>query len=142
MFVGVYLRFFYFLGGVALKNIYAVGLGSALGGIVRYLLDLFFLSYGSLQPEFSLLLINILGSYLLGFGLFYYSIKLKNTSQFLMHFWGMGFCGGFTTFASFIYILSEAVLSEDIYIALIYASISVFGGLAAFIIGILSAKAI
>lgn len=125
-----------------MKNIYAVGLGSALGSIGRYLLDLFFLSFESMQPEFSLLLINILGSYVLGIGLFYYSNKLKDASQFLIHFWGMGFCGGFTTFASFIYILSEAVLSKDIYIALIYASISVFGGLVAFCIGILSAKAI
>ncbi len=84
-----------------LKNILFVGLGSGVGGAIRYLLFVFIEQNGK-QNVFPLktIIVNVLGCFLLG--LFY---GLADNGQFRDHqmvlFLTMGLCGGFTTFSTF-----------------------------------------
>ena len=72
-----------------------IALGSALGGVSRFAVGAWMLEkYGGAFP-WGTLLINILGSGLIG--LFATTVKPAPWRQFLM----VGICGGFTTFSSF-----------------------------------------
>ena len=84
-----------------IKTLLAIGCGSALGGICRYLLtellsrqELKLLSWGTFA-------VNILGCFLIGviFGLIDKGLTL---SPAMKAFLTIGFCGGFTTFSTFI----------------------------------------
>jgi CrcB protein len=79
-----------------------IALGSALGGIARYALTRFLLPSASAHFPASTILINVLGSFVIGFfgtmtvagGRF---AVPENIRMFVM----VGICGGFTTFSSF-----------------------------------------
>lgn len=83
-----------------------VGLGGALGAILRY--GMTFLPFKSTFP-FSTFMTNILGAILVGLvvGLFDKGYIKDEMSLFLR----MGFCGGFTTFSTFS--LESIQLLED-----------------------------
>lgn len=79
----------------------SVLLGSALGGLARYLMTRATLEWSSTFP-WGTILINIVGSFVIGF---FGTLTLagsryavsENTRLFVM----VGLCGGFTTFSSF-----------------------------------------
>jgi CrcB protein len=79
-----------------------VALGSALGGVARYLLG------GLMQRIFDTtfpigtLLINISGSLLLG-AIMSYGIETPTLSPDMRAFLTIGLCGGYTTFSTFSY---------------------------------------
>jgi CrcB protein len=79
-----------------------VALGSALGGVARYLLG------GLMQRIFDTtfpigtLLINISGSLLLG-AIMSYAIETPTLSPDMRAFLTIGLCGGYTTFSTFSY---------------------------------------
>ncbi len=83
-----------------LKTIIMVGMGSCLGGIVRYLLSRFIQNYWSNSFPVGTLAVNVLGC--LAIGLFYGLFEQGNlTNSQLKMFLTVGLCGGFTTFSTF-----------------------------------------
>jgi fluoride exporter len=74
--------------------------GSGIGGGVRYWLSSLIHKYASPYFPFGTLIINILGSFLLGWMIFGFDEKDLIDPSFKL-FIGIGFCGGFTTFSTF-----------------------------------------
>lgn len=79
-----------------------VGVGSALGGMLRYWLSNFV--YKFLQPifPFGTLAVNILGTFLLGI-IFFFLDSQELLSPSMRIFLTIGLCGGLTTFSTFSY---------------------------------------
>ena len=84
-----------------LQNILIVALGGSLGAILRYLSNIFFTLNFPSKPYFSTLLVNILGSLLIG--LFYYLSHLFDLREGVRIFFVVGFLGSLTTFSTFSY---------------------------------------
>lgn len=85
-----------------LKAILLVGLGSAGGGILRFLIGKWAHSLIATSFPLGTMIVNILGCFIIGL---IYSIFSKNSAadanmQLLL---ATGFCGGFTTFSSFMH---------------------------------------
>ncbi len=81
-------------------NFFAVFLGSALGGIFRYYISGIVARLTSGEIPFGTLAVNIVGSFIAGFIIFYIDdrgLLSKELKLFLV----VGFCGGFTTFSTF-----------------------------------------
>jgi fluoride exporter len=73
-----------------------VTIGSALGGLLRYSITQLTLPFSAGIP-YGTILINLLGSFLIGYVGGRYPTSDVNLRLFLM----VGICGGFTTFSSF-----------------------------------------
>ena len=83
-----------------LKTLLFIGMGSFTGGVLRYLISRYVQNF--LTPSFPLgtLLVNILGCFAIG--LFYGLFERGNLmNPNLKMFLTVGFCGGFTTFSTF-----------------------------------------
>ena len=115
----------------------AVGLGSALGGLSRFYADTFLLSFVWANTYTSLFLINMLGSFLIGLFLIRSQTIDDDSTKIHWHFWGVGFCGGFTTFASFVFLLLEGLTNASALDSGIYATFSVLGGMLALVTGLI-----
>lgn len=82
--------------------IWYVALGSAAGGIGRYLLAGWAQRFADTTFPVGTLLVNIAGSFLLGF-ILRYSMDVASLSAETRALLTIGFCGGFTTFSTFSY---------------------------------------
>ncbi len=110
-----------------IKNFLLVGLGGALGSMLRYAL---YLSVTVKHFPLGTFLVNIIGSCIIGMVLAF-SLKddyfLNNWKVFL----ATGICGGFTTFSSFS-AENVALLQNGKYgMALLYITLSIVLGIAA-----------
>ena len=107
-----------------------VGIGGAIGAILRYLL-----SQLPFQHEFPLktLLINLLGSFVIGF----LSAKFQQSHWFegdqLLLITGV--CGGFTTFSTFSLESLQLIQNGDTPLAILYMAISLVVGLLCVVFG-------
>lgn len=118
-----------------LKNLVAVGIGGAIGAVLRYALALL-LPNSSLLATFS---VNIIGAFLLAYFLSYRALRHypKNTVQL---FFGTGVLGAFTTFSTLALEIVQALQDEKMFLALSYLSLSFFVGLGASLLGYYVAK--
>lgn len=109
------------------KTLLIIGLGGFLGSISRYLTQLFILRIFNSTPPIGTIVVNILGSFIIGV-VFAYSSKTNFISNELKIFLTIGFCGGFTTFSSFT--LDQFILldSNQIIPMFIYTASSIFLG--------------
>ncbi|RID87611.1 CrcB family protein [Peribacillus asahii] len=112
-----------------LIRILAIGVGGGSGAVLRYMIQEVLPS--SIFP-LSTLLINIVGSFLLG-GVTSYFMN-RNRGEILQLALGTGLCGGFTTMSTF---SAEAValMRESILLSGLYIGCTVLGGLTAYFIG-------
>lgn len=83
-----------------IKSLLAVGIGSFVGGVVRYAISLFMKGVCTQGFPWATLIVNLLGCFLIGviFALFG---KYSSTNGVWCVMLTTGFCGGFTTFSAF-----------------------------------------
>jgi len=115
-----------------------VGTGGFLGSVARYTVALLFAPVSTMFP-FPTLIVNILGSFLIGF-LSELAVSSTIVSPEARLFLVTGFCGGFTTFSA--YMFENAALLKDgqILYAGTYLMGSIAGGITVFYLGTMLAK--
>jgi CrcB protein len=127
---------------MTVTNVLLVGAGGFVGSIARYLTVLSVdKRLTSLMPM-GTLVVNIVGSFILGLIL---ALMLKKTGTHLNEwklFLGTGFCGGFTTFSAFA--AENLSLFEHKFpgTAILYIALSVAAGLLAIWVGFTLGKAV
>jgi len=117
-----------------MKIILAIGIGSCIGGISRYLVSQFIQNKFLSSFPFGTLGVNLIGCFLIGiiFGL---SERGNFTMEWRL-FLVTGVLGGFTTFSSFSNETVGLLRDGQIWHAFIYISFSIIIGLLATFIGI------
>ena len=117
----------------------AVAVGSATGGVARYLMS------GAFQPgargafPVGTLTVNVLGSFILG-AVARYATMNPNFSPEVRVLLGAGFCGGFTTFSTFSVEALELMQGGHYSRALGYVGVSVVASLAAAALGMAAVR--
>lgn len=121
-----------------MKLLLAIGTGSFIGGVLRYLLSQFINNkYLSAFP-YGTFTVNVIGCLLIGlvFGL----CEKCNMSQEWRLFLATGLLGGFTTFSAFSYETISMLRDGQIWTASAFIVSSVVLGLVATLIGIMIVK--
>jgi len=120
-----------------MKNYLIVGIGSALGGITRYFLSNFVYKFFEPVFPYGTLVVNIIGSFLIGIFLFYLDANDLISSEVRI-FLTIGFCGGLTTFSTFTYETFKLIQNSEFLFAglniLLNLFLTFFGIILAFII--------
>ena len=119
--------------------IWYVALGSAIGGAVRYLLGGWIQQRTGGAFPFPTLLINVSGSFLLGF-LQRYGLETTALSPEVRTMLTIGFCGGYTTFSAFSYETVLLLEQGDWRRAALYTGLSVALTVSAAVAGIGAAR--
>jgi CrcB protein len=83
-------------------NYFLVSTGAAFGGALRYGISSYIQKHISVIFPYGTLVVNVVGSFILGIIMFYLNDKELIGSEFRL-FLTIGFCGGFTTFSTFSY---------------------------------------
>ncbi|HET9425317.1 MAG TPA: fluoride efflux transporter CrcB [Gemmatimonadaceae bacterium] len=122
-----------------LRPLLLVGLGGAIGSMARYGVGTFVQSRAGAEFPVATLLINVSGSFLLGF-LMKLSLDTAGVSPGVQLLLATGVCGGFTTFSTFAY-ESVVLLERGEYgRAGMYAGGSVVLSIVATVLGIALAR--
>ena len=119
--------------------IWYVAVGSALGGVSRFLLAAFLQERVQTSFPVGTFVINITGSLLLGFFL-RYALETPSITPELRAGLTTGFCGGYTTFSTYSYETARLIENGEYARAALYASFSVALGLAGIFLGMAVAR--
>ena len=123
------------------RSLILVGLGSCIGGITRYLTQLFVQKHYPSSFPWGTLSVNITGCFMIG--IVYALVDRGNIlSPAIRLLLATGFCGGFTTFSSFAYENISLMRDGEFFYTSIYILLSVVVGLLAVYLGILIIKLI
>lgn len=115
-------------------NILLVALGSAAGGVVRYLVGTLIPAIGGFP--LATLSINVAGSFLIGlFSGLLTRLAGGASAEILRLVLVVGFCGGFTTFSTFSNETLRLIESSHYLAAALYVLASVLAGLLAVFLG-------
>ena len=117
-----------------LKTLLFIGAGSFAGGIARYLLSRAVHTHSSSPFPWGTLAVNVLGCLFIGllYGLFERGNLLNNE---LRIFLTVGFCGGFTTFSTFVHENYSLLGDENFLHFILYSVLSFALGLLAAYLG-------
>lgn len=121
-----------------MKIIMAIGAGSFIGGVSRYVLSIMIQNKAFSTFPFGTLTVNLLGCFLIG--LVYGLSEKGNISPDWRLFMATGVLGGFTTFSAFSNETIGMLREGQVLFAFSYVFASVVFGLALTFIGILMTK--
>ncbi len=122
-----------------IKEIALVGAGSAIGGIARYLVNRGIAQIFSYPFPLATLLVNITGSFLIGY--FYgASVKQEWLTNSALLFLITGICGGYTTFSAFSYENIMLIRNGHTPLSVVYIVASMFLGISAALAGFWAGK--
>ncbi len=116
----------------------AIFLGGGLGALLRYTTGLFCSRVCSFFP-LGTLSVNIIGSFIMGFGYFLFLEKVSVPTEVKL-FLTVGFCGGLTTFSTFSLDVWNLFLGGEIVKGLLYVLLSFGLSIAALAAGVMFAK--
>jgi CrcB protein len=119
--------------------IWYVALGSAAGGVLRYLLGGWIQQRSGSSFPWQTLFINVSGSFLLGL-LQRYALESTAVSPEVRTMLTIGFCGGYTTFSTFSFETVRLLEEGDWTRAALYVAASVMLCVAAALLGIAAAR--
>ncbi len=123
------------------RSLILVGVGSCVGGIARYLSQLFIQKHYPSSFPFGTLSVNITGCFIIGI-IYALADKGNLMSPATRLLLATGFCGGFTTFSSFAYENISLMRDGEFFYTSLYILLSVIIGLLAVYLGILLIKLI
>lgn len=107
-----------------LKNILLVGLGGAVGSILRYLIGFFIkIQFPIDYQAFATFIVNFFGSIIIGYGM--NQVMKGHWHDNLIFLIIIGFCGGFTTFSTFSYENFVYLQNQQFFYFFSYAFLSV-----------------
>ena len=101
-----------------------IALGSAAGGVARFLLGTFIQTRFGAGFPMGTLLVNISGAFLLGF-IFACALATPSVSPEMRGLLTTGFCGGYTTFSTFTYETMMLLEDGEVARAAVYVVLSV-----------------
>jgi CrcB protein len=110
-----------------LKTILCIALGSSLGGVARYFVSEFFKAHRWADLPLGTMAVNLAGCFLIGL---FYALLEKSGSRYahLQLILIVGFCGGFTTFSTFVNDMFQMARGGALLSQLLYLTLSVAGG--------------
>ena len=112
-------------------NIFYIGLGGALGAILRYMLNETIIKFLPSSFPLGILIVNIIGCYFIGL---YLGHSLDDKDHYY-YFIVIGFLGSFTTMSAFTYQTID-LFNSNILIACSYIIITIFLSILATFLGI------
>ena len=118
-----------------------IGTGGFVGSISRYLTQQLVQERFDTSFPLGTLAVNIIGSFIIGV-VYALSEKGDILSPEWRLFLAVGFCGGFTTFSSFAYENFQMMKMEQFFFMALYMGLSLFLGILATYIGVISIKLI
>lgn len=120
-------------------KILSIGIGGAFGAIARYLINISPLSSVFQKFPFPTFIINITGSFLIGFLLILLTDKFAVSENFRFAIM-VGFLGAFTTFSTFELEIFELIREKFFVTAFLYLFLSILVGFIGVSLGIFLAK--
>ena len=113
--------------------ILVVGLGGAIGAIARYLTGIWMLTILPNKPFISTLIVNFIGSALIGF--FYLISSVLDIKDSIRLLFVVGFLGSLTTFSTFSYEFVTMINQKNYLLAMTYILLNLsLSGLVVYII--------
>lgn len=124
-----------------IRNLILVGAGSCVGGISRYLIQLFVQKQFPSSIPLGTLSVNIIGCFIVGL-IYALADKSNLLSPAIRLLLATGFCGGFTTFSSFAYENISLMQDGEFFYTSQYIALSIVVGFSSVYLGILLIKLI
>jgi CrcB protein len=118
-----------------------IAIGSAIGGMSRFLVGGAFQRLTAGTFPVGTLLVNVTGSFLLGV-ILRYGVETPSLTPELRAFLTVGFCGGYTTFSTFSYETAALMEDGEWTRAASYVALSVGVSLLATFLGFIAAREI
>lgn len=116
-----------------MNNILCVALGGALGSVCRYLISKWLQEAATTSFPIGTLVVNVLGCLLIG--AFYGMAERHGLGGSLKLLLTVGFCGGFTTFSTFMNENLSLIRADQLLMTAAYAAASIILGLLAVWLG-------
>lgn len=122
-----------------IKTLFVIGLGGAIGSMLRYLTSVFVARFWENHFPLATFITNAIGCFLIGLFIGLLE-KHQLTNSDLKWFLITGFCGGYTTFSAFGYENFNLFHNQNMTTAFTYIASSVIIGLIAVWFGLFVAK--